>query len=183
MNAGMVDALLLAGRSGVGKTTVSYEISALLRRHDIAHALIDGDNLDEAYPKPAGSSFAEANLAAIWRNYQALGHRRVIYVNTVSVLEAAMIRRALGGSVRVTGILLTADERTIRARLEGREVGSGLDLHLKRSVEAAAHLDRAAQEWVHRVSTIGRTVAEIAVDIVTVTDWTEDAPRGGGDRS
>ncbi len=169
----MTRVLLIAGRSGVGKSTVSYETSAILRRHSVEHVLIDGDNLDAAYPKPAGSSLTEANLAAIWRNYQAIGHHRAIYVNTMSVLDEAMIRRALGEHVTITGIVLTADDQTIRERLERREVGTALALHLAASARAAGHLDQAVGDWVHRVPTAGRSVPEIAEEIVQLTGWTE----------
>lgn len=169
-----VEVLLIAGRSGVGKSTVSYEVSELLRRHDVAHALIDGDNLDAVYPPAEGSALAEANLAAIWRNYAALGHCRAIYVNTVSVLEGAMIRRALG-DVAITGVLLTADDATIHERLGRREIGSTLEIHLERSASASRHLDATAGDAVHRVATDGRSVAEIATAIVALTGRVGDA--------
>lgn len=166
--------LLLAGRSGVGKSTVSYEVSELLRRRDVSHALVDGDNLDDVYPEVEGSALAEANLAAIWRNYQALGHHRVIYVNTVSVLEDKMIRRALGADVDVTGILLTASDATVAVRLGRREVGSTLDFHLERSAAASVHLDVSAATWVHRLSTDGRSVHELASSIIRLSGWADE---------
>jgi broad-specificity NMP kinase len=170
-------ALLIGGRSGVGKTTVSYEVSELLRRHDVAHALIDGDNLDAVYPPVEGSALAEANLAAIWCNYSALGHCRIIYVNTASVLEAEMVGRALGGGVEITGVLLTAGEETVRERLGQREIGSTLATHLERSARAARHLEATASDAVHRVPTDGRAVAEIAAEIVRLTGWAAEIAR------
>jgi 2-phosphoglycerate kinase len=165
-----IEILLIGGRSGVGKTTVSYEVSELLRRADVAHALIDGDNLDAVYPPAEGSALTEANLAAIWGNYAALGHCRAIYVNTVSVLEPDMVRRALGGAVAITSVLLTADDAAIRDRLGQREIGSTLDLHLERSARAARHL-AAAGEHVHRIVTDNRPVEAIAAEIVRLTGW------------
>lgn len=44
------EVLLIGGRSGVGKTSVAFEVSELLQGADVAHCLIDGDNLDAAYP-------------------------------------------------------------------------------------------------------------------------------------
>ncbi len=126
-----VKVLLLAGRSGVGKTTVSYEVSEQLRTHNVAHALVDGDNLDAVYPQSEGSALPEANLTSIWRNYRALGHDRLIYVNTVSVLEGDMMRRALGGEAEIRGVLLIAIDATVSQRLGRREIGSALDVHLQ----------------------------------------------------
>ncbi len=166
-----IEVLLLGGRSGVGKTTVSYEVSEQLRQGEIAHALVDGDNLDAVYPAVEGPALAEANLAAIWRNYRALGHHRLIYVNTVSVLEDEMIRRALGGDVEITGVLLTARDVTIRGRLGLREIGSTLEVHLERSATASTLLETAAPAWVHRIPTEGCSVAGIAGEIVRLTGW------------
>lgn len=171
MESKPIKVLLIAGRSGVSKTTVSYEVSEQLRTYDMAHALVDGDNLDAVYPQPQGSALTEANLAAIWRNYRALGHGRLIYVNTVSVLEDQMIRRALVDEAEITGVLLTSMDATASERLAHREIGSTLDRHLERSAENAARLETAAGDWVHRVPTDDRSVRDIAKSIVGITGW------------
>lgn len=171
MESKPIKVLLIAGRSGVGKTTVSYEVSEQLRTHDVAHALIDGDNLDAVYPRSEGSALTEANLAAIWQNYRALGHHRLIYVNTVSVLEGDMIRRALGDEAEIRGVLLIAMNTTVSQRLGRREIGSALDVHLQRSSEAAAHLEASAADWVNRLSTDNRSVKDIAESIIRLTGW------------
>lgn len=38
-----VEALLIGGRSGVGKTTVGWEVAARLRAAGLAHAIVEGD--------------------------------------------------------------------------------------------------------------------------------------------
>jgi hypothetical protein len=167
----VIEILLIAGRSGVGKTTVSYEVSECLREHDIPHALVDGDNLDAVYPPVEGSALAERNLAAVWRSYRQLGHDRLIYVNTVSVLEDAMVRRAIGEEASVTGVLLQATDAVARERLTRREIGTTLDVHLERSANASTHLETTAPAWVHRVPTDGRTVRHIARSILRLTGW------------
>lgn len=166
-----IKVLLLGGRSGVGKTTVSYEISHQLQERDVAHALIDGDNLDAVYPKPENFDPTWSNLAAIWRNYRALGHHRMIYVNTVSVLEEERVRGAIGDDVEIMGVLLTSSHATVAERLGQREIGSTLEFHLERSSAASVHLEKTAGEWVHRVPTDGRSVQEIAESIVQLTGW------------
>lgn len=89
------DAIFIGGRSGVGKSSVAAEASRILARADIRHAVIEGDNLDQAYPQPwrSGLDLAEQNLAAMWANYRAAGYSRVIFTNTVSVLEIPIRRR------------------------------------------------------------------------------------------
>lgn len=172
---GGVEVLLVAGRSGVGKTSVGYEMSELLQAAAVAHWLIDGDNLDAAYPKPAtdpnGTILTEANLRALWGNYTAVGYHRLIYVNTVSVLEHEMITRALGGAVAIFEVLLTATEQTVRDRLTGRERGSALETHLQRSALRATDLDARAASRVIRVPTDGRSVGCIAAEVLRTTSW------------
>ena len=169
------EALLIGGRAGVGKTTVGWEICVQLQAAGIAHCLIEGDNLDQAFPAPADdparTKMTEANLAAIWRNYAALGYRRLIYTNTVSVLEPDMIARAMGGTPRIVAVLLTADEATARQRLGIREIGSQLDAHITRSSAMAQRLEAVAPPWVARVPTDDRSVADIARDVIAVTSW------------
>jgi ABC-type glutathione transport system ATPase component len=166
-------ALFIGGRSGVGKTTVAAEISRQLADADVHHALIEGDNLDQAHPQPwrSGIPLAERNLAAIWRNYRQLGYRRLIYTNTVSVLEIDKLSDALGGRVVAVGALLTASDEVTAGRLSTREIGSGLDDHLERSGHAARRLESVAPSTVHRVETDNRSVPAIAREVLELTDW------------
>jgi hypothetical protein len=170
-----MEALLIGGRAGVGKTTAGLEVSVQLRAARIAHALVEGDNLDQIFPAPPGdptrAHITEANLAALWRNYTALGCKRLIYTNTVSILESDLITRAMGGAARIIAVLLTADDATAQQRLSGREIGSQLDAHLLRSAKMATYLETTAPAWVHRIPTDGRNAVDIARDIITTTGW------------
>jgi len=169
------EVLLIGGRSGVGKTSVAFEVSELLQVAGVAHCLIDGDNLDAAYPKAPedthGTTVTETNLQAMWATYRTIGHHRLVYVNTSSVLEAAMVTRAMGGRAHARGVLLTASEATVRTRLSAREPGSTLQRHLERSAAAAVLLDAEAPKWTVRVATDGRTVTEIADQVIATTPW------------
>jgi hypothetical protein len=171
---GQTEALLIGGRAGVGKSSVGNEIHEQLSAAGLWHCLIEGDNLDMAYPEPWEHHLAERNLAAMWANYRALGYRRMIYTNTVSVLEKVIgeLTAAMGDDPVVTGVLLTCSDATARQRLAQREVGSALDSHVERSAQMARRLDRGAPAWVHRVGTDGRTVADIAAEVISLTAWT-----------
>ena len=168
------EALLVGGRAGVGKSSVGYEIHEQLSAAGIRHCLIEGDNLDMAYPAPWEHHLAERNLAAMWANYRALGYRRMIYTNTASVLEKVIgeLTAAMGDDPQVTGVLLTCSDATARRRLAQREIGSALDWHVERSAQMARRLDRQSPAWVRRVATDERTVADIAAEIISLTAWT-----------
>ncbi|MEU5103246.1 MULTISPECIES: hypothetical protein [unclassified Streptomyces] len=168
--------LLIGGGAGVGKTTVGWEISAALQARGTAHCLIEGDYMDQIHPAPVDdpdrAAITERNTAAIWSNYVALGQRRLIYTNTVSILEEPMIRRAMGGGpIRATCVLLTAEEATVRDRLTQREIGSQLDAHIERSLRMARDLSEKAPAGTVRIPTDGRTVQEIALDVIQAAAW------------
>ncbi|MFD6948956.1 hypothetical protein A6A08_03060 [Nocardiopsis sp. TSRI0078] len=168
--------LLIGGGSGTGKTTVGWEVSEMLRRRGVAHCLLEGDHMDQVHPAPPGdphrSAITERNVSAVWANYAQLGHHRLIYTNTVSILEEDMLRRAMGGGdVGATRVLLTAGEATVRARLAVRETGSQLLPHIERSLRAAVRLDAEAPAGTVRVATDGLTVEEVAEKVAAATGW------------
>ncbi|WP_431038888.1 AAA family ATPase [Streptomyces sp. P6-2-1] len=171
--------LLIGGGAGVGKTSVGQEVSVLLREAGAAHCLIEGDCMDQIHPAPADdphrSAVTERNTAAVWANYAALGRRRLIYTNTVSVIEAPMLVRAMrGDEVRTTLVLLTATESTVRERLTAREAGSQAGAHIERSLRMARRLDAQAPAGTVRIATDGRSVPDIAAEVVRASGWTPD---------
>ncbi|MFE9636936.1 AAA family ATPase [Streptomyces sp. NPDC006463] len=171
------EVLLIGGRAGVGKTTVGWEVSALLRAAVVSHAVIEGDFMGQVHPAPEGdprrSEITERNLTAVWENFARLGYRRLIYTNTVSVLPEAtgIFERAMGAEVRITRVLLTASDATARERLVGRELGSELEQELEGSVRKALVLDQRACAGTVRVVTDGRPVVDIAREVVAATGW------------
>jgi 2-phosphoglycerate kinase len=169
------EAAFIGGRSGVGKSSVGHEIHAQLSAAGVSHCLIEGDNLDMARPVPHehGHRLAEKNLAAMWANYRALGHGRMIYINTAGVFPSVVdeLTAAMGGEPLVTLILLTCDDRTARSRLERREIGSMLDWHADRGEAMARKLDERVPDTVRRVVTDSRVIADIAAEIIGIAGW------------
>ena len=161
---------MVGGRSGVGKTAVANELHAMLVADDVRHAVIDGDALDLAWPRPWEHRLSMRNLAAVWANYRDLGYRRLVYVNTVAVLEAQEIVAAMGDDPHVTGVRLRADDVTAQRRLAGREGGDELTRHLARSADMAVRLD-AVESWVHRVDTDELDRREVAARVRTLVGW------------
>ncbi|AGP52078.1 AAA family ATPase [Streptomyces rapamycinicus] len=179
------EVLLIGGRAGVGKTTVGWEVSAVLRAAAVSHAVIDGDFMGQVHPAPEGdphcSEVAESNLTAVWANYARRGYRRLIYTNTVSVLpeSTGMFERAMGTGTRIVRVLLTASDATARERLVRRELGSELERELKASARKARLLDQRATAETVRVATDGRAVVDIAREVVTATGWAKHHSASG----
>jgi gluconate kinase len=169
------EVLLLGGASGVGKTSVAAELHVQLSAARVRHALIEGDNLDLAWPAPwqHGLALAEANLAAMWRTYTQAGYTRLVYSNTAAVRHdvAEALLLALGGDPVVHGVLLTGTTATVTERLVQREIGSALDAHVQRSRRAALELEQDAPAWVRRIATDGRTPTDIAGEIARGLRW------------
>lgn len=163
--------LLIGGRSGVGKSTVAFALHDLLSASGVQHAVVEGDALDLAYPAPWEQHMAERNLRAIWNNYAADGYRRLIYTNTVSVLEADKLARALGDDAEVTSVLLQASDKTAEQRLGRREQGDSLSEHVARSVQADRFLDARAPSSVHRITTDTLDPGDIAEEIIQILRW------------
>jgi hypothetical protein len=172
------EVLLIGGRAGVGKTTVGWEVSVLLRAAEVSHAIIEGDFMGQVHPAPEGdphrAEITESNLTAVWANFAQRGCRRLIYTNTVSVLPATtgMFERAMGAGVGIIRVLLTASDATARERLVGRELGSELEHELEGSVRKARLLDQEVPAETVRVVTDGRSVVDIAREVVAATGWT-----------
>src|ERR1700754_4085209 len=110
-----MEALLIGGRSGSGKSVVGWEVSAQLRAQGVAHAILEGDFMGQLHPAPADPlALVERNLTAVWANFAALGCRRLIYTNTLSVMPdmGPLFERALGADARLIRVLLTASDDT-----------------------------------------------------------------------
>lgn len=83
-----MELLLITGPAGVGKSTLCWEMSAQLAAAEVAHAVIETDELDRVYPRPTSQDLnriqpgtidvSTINLAAIWSTYRALGHTRLV---------------------------------------------------------------------------------------------------------
>ncbi|WP_420597098.1 hypothetical protein [Deinococcus sp.] len=165
------EVLFIGGRAGVGKTSLAAELHHQLSAAQVKHAVIEGDNLDLAYPPPWEYQLAEKNLAAIWENYRALGYHRLIYSNTASVLYTADLASAMSDNPVITAVLLTSSDDAARVRLGQREIGTALQQHLERSKQRAAELDQHAPAWVHRINTDGRTVSALAAEVLKLLGW------------
>src|SRR5437899_10227382 len=77
-----VPTIIVTGPVGVGKTTVAQEMGLLLLDAKVPHATVDFDQLTACYPRPAdddrwGTKLGLLNLAALWKNYERSGARRL----------------------------------------------------------------------------------------------------------
>ncbi|GAA0956784.1 AAA family ATPase [Actinocorallia libanotica] len=169
----MADAtvVLICGPAGVGKSSTAYEVSRQLARSDIAHALIETDELDRVHPwPPPGLDTAELskhNLHALWSNYQALGHTRLILTGVfVDLTEPLDWIRHVLPRAGITLIRLTADTPTLRTRILQRELGPEAEKQWRRTLTQLHSLNATAELETLRIDTTGRTPTDIATEII-----------------
>ena len=169
------EVLFIGGRSGVGKSTAAEALHDLLVAADVRHAVIEGDTLDLAHPAPhvehPEAHLAERNLRAVWANYRELGHHRLVYTNTVSVLEHEHLAAAMGDDPVVTSVLLRAGDDTTSARLARRAGGTVPEAQLAHSTRTAWRLDQTTADTVTRVDTDDQSPAQVARRLAFLTGW------------
>jgi GTPase SAR1 family protein len=169
-----VPVLVLSGPVGVGKTTVAHEMFDQLSGRDVAHAVVDLDALGICWPYAEGDPFNERmalrNLAAVWANYAAAGVDRLIVARVVEAAEdlAGYAEAVPGAELQVCR--LTAGNDALRERVKKREVGSSYEALVRRSVELAESLERSGPADF-TVATDGRTVSEIADEVLRKAGW------------
>ena len=110
------------------------------------------------------------NLAALWKNYQAAGARRLIVARVIeSRFELGGFRDAIPGA-DILLVRLRAVPATLQQRVRHRGQGVGMDWHLNRAVELAAEMDAHPVEDM-LVETEGREPTTIAEDILQRAGW------------
>lgn len=174
--------LLITGAAGVGKSTLSWEMSAQLAAAQVAHAAIESDELDRMFPHPDPAELdkiqpgtvdvSSINLAAIWSTYQALGHTRLIMSGVMMHLnfDKRWILSAIP-EARITVVRLLASEPTLLARLAQREIGSRADDQAQRSLRQARRMASEDAEGIVVLPTDGKKPAELARIILQKTGW------------
>jgi hypothetical protein len=162
MNGGPIPFLWLCGPSGVGKSTVGWEIFTQLQRVGIRTGYLDTDQIGLCYPAPTDDEnnhrVKARNLGALWPNYRAAGIRCFVLSGGVVALDTARTY-----ADRVDGAALTLCRlRAEPAELRSRFVRRGWRPELaEESVVEAAELDR--DDFADLlVDTDGLSVPEVA---------------------
>ncbi|MCW3814365.1 AAA family ATPase [Micromonospora sp. DR5-3] len=182
--------LWLCGATGVGKSTIGFQVYLKVLGAGLTAAYIDLDQIGFCGPVPAGHRLKARNLAALWRTYRDAGAQALVMVGP------AEDEATLGGygdalpasTVTVCRLHAGRDTLTSRIMLRGQGRGSwpqpGDPLvgkpaaHLLSVADQAAHeaeaLERAAIG--HRIDTDGRTIAELTDMVVARTGWLGQLP-------
>jgi ribose 1,5-bisphosphokinase PhnN len=177
-----MDILLITGPAGIGKSTLCYEMSAQLAAAHVAHAVIETDELDRVHPRPTREDLARLqpgitdvsalNLAAIWSTYRALGHRRLIMSGVM--LHPGADRRWICAAIpdaEIAVVRLVATEATLSLRLAQRDIGSGAEEQVRRTLWQARRMADEDKTGLHVVATDDRKSADLAREILLSVGW------------
>jgi gluconate kinase len=169
-----VDVLVLHGPPGSGKTTLSRAIAEVLRLADVPHAVIDLDDLSNVFPHPR-RSFALENLQAIWPNYAAIPHLKVVIPSVIAdQLEREQLRAATPGA-RFLVCELTAPEYVLKDRVTVREPNEFWRTKLREFVDLYRRRTDLPQIRNFQVNTHLCTVDEAAWQVVEKAGWSSAA--------
>ncbi|MEN3612992.1 hypothetical protein AAH979_26005 [Plantactinospora sp. ZYX-F-223] len=187
--AGPGEILWLCGATGVGKSTVGWEIYTTVSNAGRRAAFVDLDQIGFYRPagvqSPRNHPLRASNLAAVWQTYRATGLRRMIVVGPVGDDEAVRTYREALPSVRITLCRLHAgrDSLTERILLRGQGQGpliAGDDLKGRPAARLRQVADEATAEAEAleaatlgdlRVDTDGRPVPDIAGEVLRRIRW------------
>jgi hypothetical protein len=171
--ADTVDVLVICGAAGVGKTSTAFEVSLRLAEEGVAHALVDADELDRVHPWPVPGfpawEMARRNLASVWGNYAALGHRRLVLCGVLADLrqELRWIAEAVPDAA-FTVVRLTARLGVLEKRVRRREIGTAADDQLVRSTRQWEEIAVFDPPGTLVVDTDGLGVSDIAERVLAL---------------
>jgi hypothetical protein len=168
----LVPVLLVTGPIGVGKTAVLHEVDGLLIEARAAHATVELEEVARCWSEAtegSRSSLVYGNLAALWSNFAAVGASRLLLAGLIEQRsELRLISEAVPGAA-VTVVRLHAPLPVLEQRIHLREPAS-----TEGEIDGARwwtrHLDQVRLEH-HLVDTDGRTVGEVARDVLRLGGW------------
>jgi DNA polymerase III delta prime subunit len=168
-----IEAVLICGPAGEGKTSAAIEVSERLQGEGVAHALIDTDELDRIFPVPQDlAPITERNLTFMWQGFHERGIWRLILVGLWldRPSELSWIKRAVPYA-RLTIVRLVASEAKLVDRIRRREIGSGLEDQLERTRKQLLALEQDPSTNALLLPTDGASIGKTAQAIIDRTGW------------
>ena len=165
-----IDVLVLHGSPGAGKTTLARAVSEILREDDLAHGVIDLDEISLVHPYQ-GRSFARENLKVIWPYYAAIPGLRLLLPSVIADEEELVLLRDAMPGASLAVCELTAPETVLKERVTAREPNEFWQRGLRGWVDvyhARNDLDRIRD---FLVSTHKRSEEDAAREVIDKAGW------------
>lgn len=166
-----MDVLALHGSPGSGKSTLARALSEALWAADLAHGVIDLDDISIVHPYP-GRWFPRANLRAMWPHYVDVAPEMRVIIPTVFADEGEVDElRSVTPGARLMVCELTAPIEVLKQRVTEREPVEHSRVSLRRWIDL--YHARTDHERIRdfRVSTHPAPVADSVHEILRLTGW------------
>lgn len=164
------EVLVLNGSPGSGKTTLANAIAELLRRMDVAHAVIDVDELGRIYPE-LDISLGWNNLRAMWANYVTVPNLKVILSVCIDSKQDLDALRNATPCKDFTICELVANDSILKARVTSREPNEYWRSKLRALVDKHISKDFADRFGDFRVRTDEKSIDDAAQEILERLGW------------
>ncbi len=179
--------ILLFGPTGVGKSTIGWQVWISILRSGATSAFVDLDQIGFLRPAPRDDPqnhhVKASNLTAIWSHYRAAGVQTLIAVGPVEDRQALDAYAAALPSADLTLVRLHANREALTDRLLARGRGEGVRLpgdeltglsstalrEIADSAAATATATQTANLGDVSVDTSGQTLDEITAAIFAQT--------------
>ncbi|MEV4176678.1 hypothetical protein [Nonomuraea sp. NPDC049709] len=114
--------LWLSGPTGVGKSSVGWEVFAQLTRDGVKAAFVDTDQISLCYPMPEAMThrIRARSLAAMWPHFRQEGMRCLVLSGFVDTLDEVREYTALLPEAALTLCRLRVDSAELKERFLGR---------------------------------------------------------------
>jgi DNA polymerase III delta prime subunit len=181
--------LLLFGPTGVGKSTIGFQLYQRCLRAGLTAGYVDLDQVGFVAPHPDGDPrnlmLKARNLAGIWRTYHAAGATHLVMGGAVGTQAGLRAYAAALPAAAITACRLHASPGELRRRIMTRGEGGSWpqpgdplrgqpESYLSQVAEQAAAdagaLDHTPLDAL-RIDTTGRTAAEAADLIAAAVGW------------
>jgi len=181
--------LLLCGPTGVGKSTIGFQLYLRCLDAGYTAGYLDLDQIGFLGPSPASDprnhELKARNLAGIWPAYHAAGARHLVLSGPVDSRAALRAYAAALPAAQITVCRLHADPAELTRRIMTRAEGGSWPQpgdplrgqpasYLSRVADQAASdagvLDRTSLD-ARRIDTTGRSAGEAADLIAATTGW------------
>jgi hypothetical protein len=161
--------LWLCGPTGVGKSTVAYEIFVAIHRAGRKVAYVDADQVGMCYPAPSDDthnhSLKALNVGAVWRNFRAADALSLIVSGAIRSDDELQLYREQLTDVSLLVCRLSIGEEELRARLGMRSAGYGPPVP-GRTKWRTAHPE-SVREAIHELPLLEKTTF---ADLIVETD-------------
>ncbi|MGN6697684.1 MAG: AAA family ATPase [Thermomicrobiales bacterium] len=165
--------LWLCGPSGVGKSSVGWELFTQVRAAGVTAAYLDTDQIGFCRPEPQDDpdhyALRARNVAALWPNFLAAGARAMIVSGILETPDGVRLFTEAVPGAAVTIVRLRATPATLQERIFRRGRGGGPPIPGEQEWQGAT-ASRLLAFWEESVATAAALARNRIGDVCIDTD-------------